>query len=62
VEFIMNTTFHTKLSTWLVVASLILTAFIALPTWHNISIGAIIVVLQVVLVWQARREGRDSGG
>jgi hypothetical protein len=45
-------------SIWLMVVSMVLVAFIALPTFHNYCIFGIIILLQVVLIWQARHEGR----
>jgi len=49
---------RSKPSVWIAVVSILLTAFIALPTFHNYCILAIIIALQVVLIWEARHEGR----
>jgi hypothetical protein len=51
-------TLHTKLSTWIAVVSVILTAFVTLPTFHNLLlVGANIGVL-ALLIWVAHHEGR----
>ncbi len=50
---------HSRPSTWIAVVSILLTAFIALPTLHNYMILGIIVLVDILLVFQARREGKQ---
>lgn len=50
--------FHTRPSTWLLVTSVVLASFSALPTVASLSVGAVNVVVLVLLVWTARHEGR----
>jgi len=47
-----------KLSVWIAVVSIVLTAMITLATFHNYLILAFIILLNAGMIWQARHEGR----
>ena len=48
-------TFHTKLSTWVAVVSLLLTTFSALPTLTSLCLHAVNVPVLVLLVYVSRK-------
>jgi hypothetical protein len=53
-------TLHTKLSTWIAVVSVILTAFVTLPTFHNMVLVAANIGVLALLIWVAHQEGRSA--
>jgi hypothetical protein len=50
----------TKISTWIVVVSIVITAFSAFPSWPSIWLHTLNVPLLILALAQAHHEGRRS--
>jgi hypothetical protein len=56
----MDFSFHTRLSTWLVVASILITAFAAFPSWPSFWIHVFNIFVLVLVLFVAHGEGRQD--
>jgi hypothetical protein len=54
-------TIHTRLSTWVIVVSILITAFSAFPSWPSVITHALNVPILAFALWLAHWEGRNEG-
>lgn len=50
---------HSRLSTWMGVLSILISAFTSLPAGVNHYILAFNILLMVAIIWRARHEGKQ---
>jgi hypothetical protein len=53
-------TIHTRLSTWVVVVSILITAFSAFPSWPSALLHLANVPVLALALWLAHHEGRKA--
>lgn len=51
---------HTRLSTWVVVASVVITGFTAFPSWPSFWIHLANIPVLALALWLAHHEGKRS--
>ena len=51
---------HTRLSTWFVVVSVLMTTFTAFPSWPSAVVHVINIAVLGLALWLARNEGKGE--